>query len=44
MLLATVILPALFVMNNVQIVAMILAIVVVVIIIARRRSKQPARS
>jgi hypothetical protein len=35
---------ALFAMNNVQMVALILAIVVVVIIIARRRSKRLAKS
>ena len=31
-------------MNNVQIVALLLAIVVLAIIIARRRSNQPAKS
>jgi len=44
MLLAILIPLALFAMNNVQMVALVLAIVVLVIIIVRRRSKRPARS
>ncbi len=43
-LLAVLIPLALFAMNNVQLVALMLAIVVLVIIIARRRGKRPARS
>ncbi len=44
MLLAAMRVLPLFAMNNVQIVALMLAIVVLVVIIARRRSKQPAKS